>query len=98
MRDAYAILKEAYGHNRRAHAAFSTQILRGLIDFLVGEPNGACEAIAYVTDAIDPLAENRQRRIGLCLAAMRQYRLGCQAAGPFARLQPSHAVRQHEQI
>src|ERR1700683_1287466 len=45
-----------------------------------------------------PLAETRQRRIGLCVAAMRQYRLGRQAAGPFAGLQPAHAVRQNEQI
>ena len=52
MRDAHAILEEADGHNRRAHAPFSTQILRGLMDFLVGETNGACEAIAlhYLDD------------------------------------------------
>src|ERR1700683_5342158 len=98
MRDAHAILEEADGHNRRAHAPFSTQILRGLMDFLVGETNGACEAIAYVTDAFDPLAENRQRRIGLCVAAMRRSRSGDQAAALFAGLQPAHAVRQNEQI
>src|SRR5580692_5288915 len=98
VRDAYAILEEAHGHNRRAHAAFSTQILRGLMNFPVGEPNGACEAIAHLTHAFDLLAENRQRRIGVGIAAMRQYRLGRQAAGPFAGLQPAHAVRQHEQV
>src|ERR1700679_2100675 len=98
MRDAYAILEEAHGHNGCAHAAFSTQILRGLINFLVGEPNGACEAIAYVTHACDLLAEKRQARVGLCVAAMRQYRFRRHAAGPFAGLQAAHAVRQHKQI
>src|ERR1700677_2351865 len=98
VRDAGAILEKAHGDDGGAHAAFAAQILRGVENFLIGQANGAREAIAYVTHAFDLFAENGEGRVGLRVAAMRQYGFGGQAAGTFARLQAAHAVREDEQI
>src|SRR5580704_18355418 len=98
VRDAGTILEKAHGDDGGAHAAFAAKILRRVKDFLVGQANGAREAIAYVTHAFDLFAENRESRIGLRVAAMRQHGFGGQAAGAFAGLEASHAVREDVQI
>ena len=83
---------------RRAHPSFGAFFFRGVAYRLIRQPNRARQPVRRFRNSVDASAHQRLRRIRPSVAAMPHDAVHRETARDFSRSEPSHTVRQDEQI